>query len=315
MQGEQALSGQLARAGQVVQVGPGVLAAGRAAAVLIDRLPARAVGALVEIEAPALRRRRHQRRAVSREPGGRGAVEGVHAGADGVHQVVDVTDAEEVARWRLGQPVEHPAHHLADLILLLPQRSADGDAVNAGGARHLRRGLCAQVLVHAALDDSVEELPGGSMLAPPSQAAVEPALCALHRARGVVALHVERRALVEGQGDVRAQVALNLHRGLRPHEALGAVEVGTKADTLLLDREHHRLARIAAALDLLGNRAVPHGEHLVAARVGDHRPAPAHELVHPAQIADQLGSGLDEQMEGVPQHQLVAELRHLGGMQ
>ena len=70
-----------------------------------------------------------------------------------------------------------------------------------------------------------------------------------------------------------------------PHEALLAVEVGAEAHPLLLDRDDHRLALAAAALDLLGHRPVAHREHLVAARVGDDRAVPAHELVEAAHLA------------------------------
>ncbi len=108
---------------------------------------------------------------------------------------------------------------------------------------------------------------------------------------------------------------LDLHRGLRPHEALAPVEVGAEAHALLLDRDDHRLAAVAAALDLLGHRAVSHREDLVAAGVGDDRPPPAHELVQAAHLLDQLGLGLDEEVEGVAEHHVVAELGHLGGVQ
>ena len=98
------------------------------------------------------------------------------------------------------------------------------------------RGLGAQVLVHAALHDAVEQLAGRRVLAAPADAAVEPAVGALHRCLRVVALDVERRAFVERERDVRAEGGLHLHRGLGPHEALAPVEVGAEANALLLDR-------------------------------------------------------------------------------
>ena len=137
----------------------------------------------------------------------------------------------------------------------------------------------------------------------------------LHRALRVVALDVEGRALVEGERDVRAELGLHVHRGLRPHEPLAAVEVGAEPHPLLLDREDPRGALVAAALDLLGYGPVTHREDLVAARIGDDRALPAHELVQPAQLGDQVGAGLDEQVERVAQHHVVAELGHLGGVQ
>ena len=77
----------------------------------------------------------------------------------------------------------------------------------------------------------------------------------------------------------------------------------------------HRLPTVAPALDLLGHRAVAHREHLVAARVGDDRPLPAHELVEAAHLGDQLVAGLDEQVERVAEHHVVAELGDLAGVQ
>jgi hypothetical protein len=121
---------------------------------------------------------------------------------------------------------------------------------------------------------------------------------------------VERRALVERERDVGAERRLHLHRGLWPHEALAPVGVRAEADALLLDRDHHRLAPVAP-LDLLGHGTVTHREDLVAARIGDDRPPPAHELVEAAQPGDQLVSRLHEEVERVAEHHVVAELGDL----
>ena len=139
---------------------------------------------------------------------------------------------------------------------------------------------------------------------------------ALGRAGRVVAVDVERRALVEGERDVGAQRRLDLHRGLGAHELLVAVDVGAEAHALLADLEDAALALVrAAALDLLGHRAVAHGEHLEAAGVGDDRPPPRHELVQAAEVVDQLVARLDEQVERVAEHHLEAERLHLGAVE
>ena len=94
------------------------------------------------------------------------------------------------------------------------------------------------------------------------------------------------------------------------HEALRAVDVGAKAHALLLDREDAARAVGAArraALDLVGDGAVAHREDLEAARVGDDRPLPAHELVQPAEARDELVAGLEEQVERVAEDHVVAE--------
>jgi hypothetical protein len=297
-----------------VEVSASVLAARGARALRVDGLAARAVRALRQVEPPAARWVVHERAAVAGEPRGGGAVEGVDAGADRVDDVVHVTDPEQVPRRLLGQAGERPPHHLAHLLLLLPERAADRDPVHAR-VRHVGGRLRAQVLVDAALHDPEEQLPGRRVLAVPRDAAVEPAVGPLHRAGGVVALHVEGRALVEGERDVRAERRLDLHRGLGPHEALAAVGVGPEADAPLLDRQDHRLAPVAVALDLLGHRPVAHREDLVAARVGDDGPPPAHELVKAAELGDQLVPWLDEEVEGVPEHHVVAELGDLARME
>ena len=173
----------------------------------------------------------------------------------------------------------------------------------------------AQVLEDAALDDAVDELAVGAVLVVPVQAAAQPAVRALGRARGVVARHVERRALVEDEREIRAQRGLDLHRGLGRHEALGAVEVGAEAHAALLDGERSRPGAAAvrrAALDLVGDGAVAHREDLKAARVGDDRPAPAHEVVQAAEARDALVAGVEEQVEGVAEDDVVAERRDLG---
>ncbi len=132
---------------------------------------------------------------------------------------------------------------------------------------------------------------------------------------------VERRALVEHERDVRAERRLDLHRRLRAHEPPRAVEIGAERHALLLDRQDRARALAAcpglrgAALDLVGHGAVPHREHLEPARVGDDRPVPAHEAVQPAELADQLVAGRQEQVERVPQHHVVAEVAGLADLQ
>jgi len=160
--------------------------------------------------------------------------------------------------------------------------SPDRDAVG-GGARDRLSGFAAEVLVDAALDDPVHGLLVRAVLFVPFKAAGEPAVGALGRAGRVVAGDVERRALVERQRDIGVQGRLNRHRSLWAHELLAPVKVRTKANAVLVDAEdraravHRPLA--APALDLVRDGAMAHREHLEAARVGDDRPLPAHELV------------------------------------
>ena len=73
-----------------------------------------------------------------------------------------------------------------------------------------------------------------------------------------------------------------------------------------------RAAVRRAALDLVGDGAVAHREDLKAARVGDDRPVPAHELVQAAEARDALVAGVEEEVEGVAEDDVVAEGRDLG---
>lgn len=325
MGGEQPHPGDLARPDQVAEVGAReAQRAGRAGAALHQRLVLVHHPALLQVQPPAGGRVGNQRGAVAAEAGGHRAVEGVDAQLHAGDQVVHLADAEQVARQGLALARElrgRIGDHLVHLLLLCPQRAADRHAVGAA-VGHDRGRLAPHVLVYAALHDAVDELAGGAVLALPAQAARQPAVGALGRARGVVAIDVEGRALVEDQRDVGAQGGLHRHRALRREEPLAAVHVGAEAHALLLDREDRPVAaarRVAVArgpgLDLLGDRAVPHREDLKAAGVGDDRPLPAHEGVQAAEALDHLRAGIEHQVEGVAEHHLVAQRGHLGGQQ
>ena len=148
----------------------------------------------------------------------------------------------------------------------------------------------------------------------PVEAAVEPAVGALGRAGGVVAVGVEGRALVEDEGDVGAERRLHLHRDLGRDEQLGRRRgrSGSATPSSPIETTEPWLAAgPPAALDLVGDAAVGEREDLEAAGVGDQRPLPAHEPVQPAGGGDPLRPGRDEQVVGVAEHHLVAELGDL----
>ncbi len=182
----------------------------------------------------------------------------------------------------------------------------------AGRADPLGR-AAAKLLVDAALDDPEHRLARRAFALVPREAAVEPAVGPLGRAGRVVEVGVVRRALVEDERDVGAERGLDAHRLLGAHEALDAVEVGAKAHALLGDVEDRAVvARAAApALDLVGDVPVREREDLKAARVGDDRAVPVHELVEAAELADALVAGPQVEVEGVAEDHLVAERRDL----
>jgi hypothetical protein len=119
---------------------------------------------------------------------------------------------------------------------------------------------------------------------------------------------VERRALVEDQRDVGVQRGLDLHRRLGPHEDLVAVARVAEGHALLGDPQHRLAARPRAGLlDLVGHVAVAHREDLEAARVGDDRPLPPHELVQAAELVDELVARVEPEVERVAQDHVEAE--------
>jgi hypothetical protein len=107
-------------------------------------------------------------------------------------------------------------------------------------------------------------------------------------------------------------------RCLGRHEPLGAVEVRAEADAVVADG--HDLAGALAAdggatLHLVGHRPVAHREDLEAARVRDDRPTPAHERVQAAEARDELVTWIEEEVERVAEHHVVAQRRDLAGQE
>ena len=143
------------------------------------------------------------------EPGRDGAVEDVEAEGDAAEQVVDLADPEQVLGRRLGQERRGHRQHRGHLLLVAAEGAADRDAVDAGLGDVCGR-FAAQVLVGAALDDPNTAWRAGPLSLVPGEAAVEPAMGALGRAGGVLAVGVEGRALVEDEGDVGAERRLDL---------------------------------------------------------------------------------------------------------
>ena len=145
VEGEQPLAGELVDPDQIMEVAARVLAAGRAGQ--SGSIGSRPVGALSR----SGRRQRRSGSFTSAVPCRASRVGVAQSnvsmpGTDRVDDVVDVADPEQVARRLLRQPGERPAHHLAHLVLLLAQRAADRDAIDAG-ARHVRARLRAHIFL------------------------------------------------------------------------------------------------------------------------------------------------------------------------
>ena len=250
------------------------------------------------------------------EPGGDRAVEHVDAERDPLDQVVGLPDPEQVTRGHRVEPAEGHRDHAAHLVLVASQRPADRQPVH-GRRRDPLGGRATEVLMDAALHDPEHGLASRALALVPRQAPIEPAVCPLGRSRGVFAIGVVGGALVEGQGDVGAERSLDRHRSLRAEELLRSIEVGAKPHPLLADLENRSPAgpAPAAPLDLIGHGPVSEREDLKAAGVGDDRPPPPHEPMEPAERGDPIRPGRQHEVEGVPEHHLVAEPGDLGRAQ
>ena len=155
----------------------------------------------------------------------------------------------------------------------------------------------AEIVVHRPLIDAPEHLSGidGVVLRGIAResllAAGEPAHRAAARRFAVLPRRGNADALVKRHGDIRAEIGLNAHTLLGSHEDMPTVHMGIEVYALFLD-----LAQLRK------------GKDLESAGVGQDRSVPAHELMQPAHIADQLVARADVEMVGVGKLDLAADL-------
>ena len=174
-----------------------------------------------------------------------------------------------------------------DRLGLAHGQPAQGVAVEADLEERLG-GMLPELGVHAALDDAEQGLARVLLcgLAPSG-----PAQCPFQGFPRVIMGGRERDAFVKGHDDVRAQRFLDLHGILGADEMLRpAVEMGLERHALFGDLPEVRQA-----------------EDLEPSAVGQDRPMPAHELLHPAELPDQFLAGPQEQMVRVRKDDLGAQ--------
>ena len=126
----------------------------------------------------------------------------------------------------------------------------------------------------------------------PLQPTEGPLTGGLHILVGGRVLH----ALVKGHGDVGAQVGLDAHGLLRPHEDTPAVDVGGEGDSLLRD------------LPQSGER-----KDLEAAGVGEDGTVPVHEFVKSPHLPHHVVAGPQVEVVGVGELDLAADLLEVVG--
>ena len=98
-------------------------------------------------------------------------------------------------------------------------------------------------------------------------------------------------ALIENHDDIRAKRDLDLERFLGRQKMFGAVEMRAERHTFV-----RHLAQFAQA------------ENLIAARIGENRSRPGHELVQPAHRANQFMPGAKIQVISIRKENLHAEI-------
>ena len=234
--------------------------------------------------------------------GGHHAVEEVHAPGHALDDVAGSAHAHEVPGLVLGHVGLHRVDDLVHHLRGLPHREPpDGVAVavDLGDLVHVPH---PQVRKRGALVDAEEHLPRVHRVRQGVEAVVlglaplQPAGGALTAGLGVFVGRGVLHALVKGHGDVAAQVGLDLHGLLRPHEDPVPVDVGGEGDPLLPD---------------LPQRG--QGEHLEPAGVRQDRAVPVHELVEPPHLPDDMVARPQVQVVGVAELDLAAHLLQIMG--
>src|SRR6267154_870652 len=120
--------------------------------------------------------------------------------------------------------------------------------------------------------------------------ALQPAQRSLQRiaCRGLVG--ASRNDMIECHRDICAERPLNLDGALRSQSAPAAIDMTLKLDAIFID--------FAEALE---------GKDLKAARVGQQRPLPRHELVQAAELRDDVLARADVEVVRVREYDLRAD--------
>jgi hypothetical protein len=273
----------LAALEQVVKVGPGEALARRAATRRVERLVDRGGRPTGQRDPP----RRREGGALPGQVGRQDAVEHVDAGQYRVEQIGRRADPHQVAR-PIGR--QELRRHVRDLLALGARISdrepADGQPVERVVGQKARR-LGPQRRHHAALHDGEQRL---GRIGAGRQAAQRPPVGPLHGVAGGRLVRPRVDADVEHHHDVGPDGSLHLDGPLRRQDMHALVDVAAEGRTGLADGP-------------LGRQR----EDLVAARVGQDRPAPAHEAVDAAHPAKQLDAGAEHEVVRVGEDDLDAD--------
>ena len=277
---------------QMPDIGAGEIPAGRALTARLDR---------PRIDRKALIRQMHdaahrEDRRVAGIAARHHAVKEVDAPRRRFDDILRRTDAHEIADLLLRHMrldvLDDIIHHLGRLT---DGQSADRIAVHIE-LRDLVHMRDAEIGEGAALIDAEQELMRidrpilriepchfGLAALQPARSALAAFLCVFIR-RGI--LH----AFIECHCDGRAEMRLNAHTLLRPHENASAVHMGAEGHALLLD-----LAELRER------------ENLKSAGIGQCGAVPAGKALQAAHLPDDLIAGADMEMIGIAEHDLTAD--------
>ena len=275
---------------QVVDVGARVGAAGGAGAAGVEWFFGEFIHGAAAVDFAV----RGEGGAALGELGGDDAIEHVHAAVHGFEDVDRGAHAHEVAGQVFGQLGGDDAGELVALgVGFADGEAADGEAVE-GEAAQVVGAAQAEVAVAGALHDAEEGL--GRVFAG-AQGALGPAVGEVHGGLGGGVVGGGGDALVEHHHDVAADGALHGDAGFGREVVEFAVHVAAKLGALF----GH-------------NAGVGQGKNLKAAGIREHGPVPTHETVDAAELLKHLGSGAEEEVVGVGQQDLGADLAEAGGV-
>ncbi len=295
MQAHEAKPELLLAGEQVSQILAIVASAAGAAAVLHQRTAIVAKASLAHLH----RAIGSERGSVPAEPGGDDAVEEVDAASHTFHEVVGKANAHEIARQATWEHRVARLEHRVERGLGLSHRdTADGDPVPLPCPEDSRHRRATECVVRPPLHDGKERLTRRRVVrGEPDKlraAALEPAERTLHRGAGGRPVHVTGDEFIELHDDVCPEVALDADRQLGGVLVQRPFDGAAKLHALFA---HHPLTR--------------EREDLEATRIGEHRPAPARELLHPSRIAHHGIARAQVQVQRVGEHHLGAGRAHL----
>ena len=169
------------------------------------------------------------------------AVKEINAARHALDDVRRRTDAHEIARLVL----RHILLDRRDSVVHLLMRLTDGEAADRIARqiklRYLLHVFYAHIVKHRALIYAEQHLAwihgvvAAVVIGNRSLAALEPAVGAVARALNIFARRGYLYALVKGHGNIRAEIRLDAHALLRPHEYMPPVNVGVEVYALLSD--------------------------------------------------------------------------------